>query len=79
MFQHKNIRLKGHDYSSANSYFITICVKNFQQYLGEIRNGIMRLSSIGNAASILLQEIPVLKPNVDLNEFMVMPNHVHCI
>ena len=79
MFQRKNIRLKGHDYSSVNSYFITICVKDYHQHLGRIHNGIMRLSAIGNTACICLQDIPVLKHNVNLDEFVVMPNHVHCI
>jgi putative transposase len=54
-------------------------VKNLKQHLGQIHNGIMRLSAIGNIASIYLQEIPVLRPNVDMDDFIVMPNHIHCI
>ncbi|MFL5810971.1 MAG: transposase [Flavisolibacter sp.] len=79
MRQRKHIRLSGFDYSSTNTYFITICVKNFEHLLGEVRNGIMGLSDIGNTASLLLQEMPEERPNIILDEFMIMPNHLHCI
>jgi putative transposase len=79
MRQRKNIRLSGFDYSSSNAYFITICVKDFEHLFGEIRNGIMGLSDIGNMASLFLQEFPVDRPNIILDEFMIMPNHLHCI
>ena len=75
----KHIRLRQFDYSSANAYFITVCVKNFDCYLGEIRNGIVGLSEIGNVAAFCLQEIPERRSEVILDEFMVMPNHLHCI
>ena len=39
----------------------------------------MGLSEIGNTASIFLQKIPELRPEVSLDEFMIMPNHLHCI
>jgi len=79
MHKRKHIRWKGFDYSSPNAYFITICVKNFQCVLGEIRNGIVGLSEIGNIAAIDLQKIPEIHKEVLLDEFIVMPNHVHCI
>ena len=79
MRQRKHIRLHNFDYSSSNAYFITICVKDFQYDLGGIRNGIMGLSDIGNVASLQIQEMPIKQPNVILDEFMIMPNHLHCI
>jgi putative transposase len=75
----KYIRLRDFDYSSANAYFITICTENFYCYFGEIRNGIMGYSEIGNVASCYLEAIPPIRRNVVLDEFIVMPNHVHCI
>lgn len=39
----------------------------------------MRLSDIGNTACVFLQEIPVIRNNISLDEFMIMPNHIHCI
>lgn len=75
----KHIRLRGFDYSSANAYFITICVKGFVCRFGDVRNNIMRYSEIGNTAVCYLQEIPEKRNNVILDEFIVMPNYVHCI
>lgn len=75
----KSIRLKNFDYSSSNSYFITISTRNKEKHFGEIRNGIMGLSAIGNTAAIYLQKIPEIRTNVLLDEFTVMPDHIHCI
>ena len=75
----KHIRLQNFDYSSPNSYFITITTKNRIKHFGEIRNGIMGLSEIGNTAAYYLQRIPELRPQVELDEFIVMPDHIHCI
>jgi putative transposase len=79
MSERKQRRLSGFDYSSAKAYFITACVKYRRHLFGEVRNGIMGLSDIGNAASVLLQQIPFERSNVILDEFMIMPNHIHCI
>jgi putative transposase len=79
MHSRKHITLRDFDYSSANAYFITVCTKNLCCYFGEIRNGIMGYSEIGNVASSYLQAIPRIRSDVALDEFIVMPNHVHCI
>jgi REP element-mobilizing transposase RayT len=78
-FYQKHIRLREFDYSSSNSFFITICTKNHQIFFGEIRNGIMGYSEIGNTAALFLEQIPINRPNVNLGEHIVMPNHIHCI
>ena len=75
----KQIRLTDFDYSSPNSYFITICTKDRIPYFGEIRNGIMGYSDIGNIASLYLQFIPQIRKNVVLDEFSIMPDHLHMI
>jgi REP element-mobilizing transposase RayT len=77
--QRKHIRLREFDYSSPNAYFITVCVKNFEPLLGWVKNGICGLSEIGNDVALRLQTIPVLNPNIILDEFIVMPNHFHAI
>ena len=46
---------------------------------GEIKNGIIGFSEVGNAAACCLQEIPEKRAHVILDEFIVMPNHIHCI
>jgi len=75
----KSIRLKGWDYSNPGLYFITICTKNRIHHFGEIRDGIMGLSVPGCLAWHYWREIPDHHPNVVLDEFIVMPNHLHSI
>ncbi|MDQ6608836.1 MAG: hypothetical protein M3Y85_03345, partial [Bacteroidota bacterium] len=71
--------MRDFDYSSANAYFITVCVKYFEPLLGSVRNGICGLSDVGNNVALRLQNIPALNENVILDEFIVMPNHFHLI
>lgn len=75
----KSIRLKGWDYRNPGLYFITICTKNRIHHFGEINNGIMGLSVPGCLAHYYWRQIPDHHPNVALDEFIVMPNHLHGI
>jgi REP element-mobilizing transposase RayT len=77
--QRKHIRLRDFDYSSANGYFVTVCVKNREPLLGTVKNGICGLSEIGNNVALRLQHIPMVNANTVLDEFIVMPNHFHAI
>ncbi|RYY69904.1 MAG: transposase [Chitinophagaceae bacterium] len=72
-------RLKNWDYTSNGAYFITICTKNRKHYFGEISNGEMQLSPIGELAQQFWKEIPLHFPSVELGNFAVMPNHMHGI
>jgi len=73
----KHLRLSGWDYSSESVYFITICCNEKQQYLGRIYNNKVELSEIGMVASQYWVEIPYHYPHVKLDEFVIMPNHIH--
>lgn len=73
----KSIRLKGWDYSSPGWYFITIAVKNMKPVFGVVVNGRMVLNSAGEVADRFWREIPDHFPRAVLDEFVVMPNHVH--
>ena len=75
----KTIRLQTWDYRWTGAYFITICTKNKEYYFGDIKNGRMRLSQVGVIADILWYEIKNRVKNIELGEFVVMPNHVHGI
>ncbi|HEY0040145.1 MAG TPA: transposase [Flavisolibacter sp.] len=77
--QRKHIRLRNFDYSSSNAYFITVCVKYFEPLLGSIKNGICGLTDVGNETALYLQKIPEIRAGVILDEFIVMPNHLHCL
>jgi REP element-mobilizing transposase RayT len=78
-FKKVSFRLKGWDYRKKASYFITICTKNRQHYFGKIENKKMILSNIGVIADILWHEIKNHTNNIKLDEFVVMPNHIHGI
>ena len=78
-FKIESTRLKGFDYTSSGSYFITICTKNRLPFFGKIINGKMILSEIGELAKKFWQEIPQHFPNAQLNEFIIMPDHMHGI
>jgi REP element-mobilizing transposase RayT len=75
----RSIRLKNYDYSQQSAYFITICTHNRQNLFGEIVDGAMILNEYGKIAQQCWLEIPVHFPHVRLDEFVIMPNHVHGI
>ncbi len=72
-------RLEGYDYGRNGAYFITICTKDRRHFFGEIVNGEMQLSAVGELAKIFWLEIPQHFPFVRLANFVVMPNHTHGI
>ncbi|MBA4322875.1 MAG: hypothetical protein C0408_08675, partial [Odoribacter sp.] len=72
-------RLPGFDYSAPGKYFITICTKNRIPYFGEIRNNKMSLSDTGVIARDLWLAIPSHFPSALLDEFIIMPDHIHGI
>jgi putative transposase len=75
----RSIRLKGYDYSQAGAYFITICTNQRQPLFGEILNGEMILSEIGQIAYNEWLKTPEIRPYVSLDVFAIMPNHMHGI
>src|SRR5664279_1981169 len=82
-FQNKyrvpSARLQHWDYGWDAAYFITICTKDRECLFGEIVNGSMNLSGLGIIADIMWYEIKNHAKNIELGEFVVMPNHVHGI
>lgn len=75
----RSIRLKGYDYSQSGAYFLTIRTKKVESFFGNVVHGEMRLSPIGKTAEHFWLEIPEHFPYAELDEFKVMPNHVHGI
>lgn len=75
----KSIRLKGYDYSQAGLYFITICVQDRKCLFGEIIDDVMILNDAGKMADNEWKKIPIRFTNVQLHEYIVMPNHFHAI
>lgn len=75
----RSIRLKGYDYSQPGAYFVTICTQNRACLFGDVVDGKMRLNDIGRIVEQCWYHIPVHFAHVQLDAFMVMPNHVHGI
>lgn len=77
---HRNsIRLRDYDYSSAGAYFVTICAWQRECVFGEISDGEMRLNETGRLVDTCWRAIAGYFQQVSLDEFVVMPNHLHGI
>lgn len=79
MRNRKPNRLKYYDYSQAGWYYVTICTQNHQHHFGIIKNEKMMLNEFGGIVVEFWDEIPKHFPNVELDEFVIMPNHIHGI
>ncbi len=80
-YRGQSTRKQSWDYSSEGSYFITICTKNKQHFFGKIRDGKMMLSEIGKVVESEWIKSIAMRPEmeIELGEFVVMPNHFHAI
>lgn len=75
----KSPRLQGYDYRQEGAYFVTICTHQRGWLFGEVVEGVMNLNSSGHIAEQCWQAIPDHFPQVEIDAFVVMPNHVHGI
>ena len=75
----RSIRLKGYDYSQEGAYFVTICTRDREPLLGRIADGQMVLSEFGMVVARSWLWLAARYPFVELDEWVVMPNHVHGI
>jgi putative transposase len=75
----ESCRLKGHDYSKGGSYFITICTLGKRIWFGEILNCGMVLTEPGHIAKQLWHELSQHYKFISLDEFVIMPDHIHGI
>ena len=73
----RSIRLPGYDYRRRGAYFITICTTGRACVFGEVVNDEVKLSRRGMIATECWNDIPNHRPYVELDQFIVMPNHVH--
>ena len=71
-------RAEWHDYNSG-IYFVTICSKDKQHIFGNIRNSNMILSEIGKIVESCILDISNHHTNVELWNYVVMPNHIHMV
>ena len=78
-YRHRSIRLKEYDYSSAGWYFVTICAHKRECVFGHVSKGDVVLSQIGRIVMESWEWLPQQYPYVDLDEWVIMPNHLHGI
>jgi REP element-mobilizing transposase RayT len=73
-----SLRLHGYDYTQAGAYFVTICTQHKACVLGEIVGGEMQLTT-GRMVQRVWNDMPQYYLAVDVDAFVVMPNHIHGI
>lgn len=75
----ESTRLKDWDYGSDAIYFVTICTQDREHYFGKITNGKMELNEIGKLVQNEWLKSAEIRAdmNLELGEFIVMPNHFH--
>ena len=75
----RSIRLKNYDYSQPGMYFVTICSGNKEMLFGDVINCNMILNESGKYTQKCWRDISKHFSDVRLDEFIIMPNHVHRI
>lgn len=75
----RSIRLREFDYSSSKAYFVTLCVQGRECLFGGIVQSDMVLNEAGRKVEEVWRSLPERFPNVVVDEFVVMPNHLHGI
>ena len=78
-FKIDSARLKNWDYSTPWWYYVTICTKDMINWFGEIKNGKMVLNELGNVVDDEWNKTIEIRKNVELDYYVVMPNHFHGI
>jgi REP element-mobilizing transposase RayT len=75
----KPLRLRGYDYAQAGMYFVTICEHERACLFGAIRDETMHLNALGNLVFGQWQALSQQYGCLDVDAFVIMPNHLHGI
>jgi REP element-mobilizing transposase RayT len=75
----RSVRLRDYDYTQAGAYFVTICTYRRVCLFGDMVNGCMQLNDCGQIVTAHWDDLVNHYPHVELDVFVVMPNHVHGI
>jgi putative transposase len=67
------------DYTLPGCYFVTVCTRERKPHFGRVVNATMNLSPIGECAHACWKEVPQHHQHIDIDDFVVMPNHIHGI
>lgn len=77
--QRRSIRLDEYDYTHPGAYYVTICTHQRAALFGAVIDGVMHLNEWGSIVQAEWMRTATLRENVELDAFVVMPNHVHGI
>ena len=75
----KSTRLENYDYAQNGLYFVTICAKERECFFGNVENGKMILNGVGEIVQEELLKTPIIRSNIFLDQWVIMPNHLHAI
>jgi REP element-mobilizing transposase RayT len=80
-FKHhrRSIRLRGYDYTQAGVYFCTIVTRSRECLFGDVVDSEMRVNALGQMVAECWDALPAHFANVELDAFVITPNHVHGI
>ncbi len=78
-FRTRTRRLENWDYSTPGGYFVTICTKQKEPFLGKIIDSDMHLSIAGKIVAEEWERTGSLRESVEIDEYVTMPNHLHGI
>jgi putative transposase len=77
--QRHSMRLQGYDYAEEGVYFITVVTHHREALFGSVVDGEMGLNEFEKIVELTWHDLKRHNANIDLDEFVVMPNHVHGI
>ncbi len=77
MHKRRSLRLPGYDYRNDGVYFVTVCAHQKRCIFGEILNGTMILNECGFIVEEEWLRAELIRPNVELEMYVLMPNHLH--
>jgi REP element-mobilizing transposase RayT len=78
-FSRRSIRLPTYDYRNCGAYFVTVCTHQRRPLFADVTTGQLRETKLGRAVRRAWSEIPEHSPQVAIDAFVVMPDHVHGI
>ncbi len=74
-----SLRLQSHDYAESGAYFVIIVTYGREAILGEVKSGQVNPSKYGTLVANIWRDLPSRYNHIVLDEFIVMPDHIHGI
>ncbi len=71
--------MPGYDYSESGTYFVTICTQDRKELFGNVSDTKITVNNIGLMVNYWWRQLPQKYPTLHLDEYIIMPNHLHGI